>query len=84
MHHPSGDKGVSGDVVDVVLVQVGCVPGDSAVVGIVVEDSQAVVRGSGCDDKVYCRGTAVLPGRAIRCCTALIQRPAFFGTAASG
>src|SRR5690606_23003264 len=38
-HHPPRGKDTSDSVVDVVLVQVGRVPGDSAVVGIVVEDS---------------------------------------------
>ncbi len=69
---------------DVVLGQVGRVPGNSAVVGIVMEDGQAVVGRGGGDDEVHRRGTAMLPAWAIRCCTAPIQRPAFFGTDTSG
>jgi len=49
----SGGGDASRGVVNVVLGQVGCMPGNSAVVGIVVEDSQAVVGRSGGDDEVH-------------------------------
>ncbi len=47
---------------DVVLGQVGCVSGNSAVVGIVMEDDQTVVGRGGSDDEVHGRGTVMLPG----------------------
>ena len=53
-------ESTSGDVVDIVLEQIGCVPGDGPVVGVAVEDSQAVVGGGGGDDEVHRRGAAML------------------------
>jgi hypothetical protein len=50
----------SGGVVDVVLGHVGGVPGDGAVVGVVVKDGQAVVGGGRGDDEVGRRGAAVV------------------------
>ncbi|MDQ0688783.1 hypothetical protein QF032_007821 [Streptomyces achromogenes] len=41
---------------DVVLGQVGCVPGNGPVVGVIMEDSQTVMGRGGGDDEVHSGG----------------------------
>jgi adenosine deaminase len=42
------------DVTDAVFSQIGCVPGDSAIVRVVMEDSKPVMRCGGGNNKVHC------------------------------
>ena len=57
------------------------VPGNRAVVGVVMQDRQAVVSGGRGDDEVYSRGAAVLTRARHLLLNAEIHRPAAFGTA---
>ena len=50
----------SADVADVVLAEIRGVPCDRAVVGVIVQDGQAVMGGRGRDHEVYRRSAAVL------------------------
>jgi hypothetical protein len=56
----------SADVPDAVFAEIRSVPRDRAVVGVIVQDGQAVMSRRSCDHEVHCRSAAVLAGmRAI-------------------